>query len=115
MRWIRTLLLALTLVVATSALTGALETLSLYVAPGTTEFEYQGFDVRVETTGEIIVHLTVEHGEVVGQVDAMPGTRSATVTITVIADPERIIFEGKVVAPSWFADYLPQETGRGEQ
>jgi hypothetical protein len=115
MRWIRSTLLVLTLWAASASMVGAFGVLSLYVEPGVTEFKYEGFDVRVETTADVIVYLTLEDGEVVGRVDAAPGTRSANVVITVMDDPERIIFEGRVEAPSWFADYLPTETGRGEQ
>lgn len=115
MRWMRRTLLALALVAASAPLGSALETLSIGIGPGTTELQYAGYDVRVETTGDVIVYLSIEDGEVVGRVDALPGTAGATVTITVIADPDRVIFEGRVVAPTVFSDYLPQETGRGEQ
>lgn len=115
MRWMRTTLLALAIVATSAGLGTALQTLSLWVEAGVTEFEYSGYDVRVETTAEVIVYLSIEDGEVVGRVDTAPDTRSATVTITVIDDPERVIFEGRVVAPSYFSDYLPSETGRGEQ
>ena len=100
--------LAVTLVVAAT-------TLSVWISPGVTELTYDGVDVRIDSSGDVIVYLSVENGDVVGRVEAAPGTKGATVTITVLDDPDRIIFDGRVVAPSWFTDYLPHETGRGEQ
>ena len=115
MRWIRTLWLTAAILGMATTLLFAAETVAIWVGPGVTDIEYEGFDVRVETSGDIIVYLSVEDGEVVGRVDAAPGTRGATVLVTLVDDPSRIIFEGRVVAPVWFTDYLPHETGRGEQ
>lgn len=116
MRGIRPLLitgglLALSAVVVLAAAS----TMSIWIAAGTTVFDFAGTDVRVESTGGVIVHLSQEDGEVVGRVELAPGSSGARVKITLVDDPDRIIFEGRVVAPSWFADYLPHETGRGEQ
>ena len=115
MRWIRTLCLSAAILGMATTLLFAAETLAIWVGPGVTEFEYAGFDVRVETSGDVIVYLSIVDGEVVGRVDAAPGTRGANVLVTLVDDPTRIIFEGRVVAPVWFTDYLPHETGRGEQ
>lgn len=116
MRWTRPFLITAALLALSSALVlAAISTISVWVDPGTTEFEFVGVGVRVETTGPVIVHLSQEDGEVVGRVDPAPGTPGAKVKITLVVDPDRVIFEGKVVSPSWFADYLPYETGRGEQ
>jgi hypothetical protein len=115
MRWIQTFWLTVLILAMGAAMPSALEERSIWVEPGVTEFEYAGFDVRVETSDDVIVHLSLVDGEVVGRVDAAPGTRGASVLITIVDDPERIIFQGRVVAETWFADYFPNETGRGEQ
>jgi hypothetical protein len=116
MSWIRTLGLALLiLLLAAGSLIAATSGLSILVRPGVTDVEYSGVSVRIESTDDVMVYLDTLDGEVVGRVEAVPGTDSADVTITVLEDPNRVIFSGRVVAPSWFADYLPCETGRGEQ
>lgn len=116
MRWIRTFLVSVALLALGAAVLPAAEsTFSIWVSPGTTDIEFAGTVVRVETSATVIVSLTAADGQIVGQVDPAPGTRSATVTITVADDPARVIFDGRVVAPVWFSDYLPSETGRGEQ
>ena len=93
----------------------AASTLSLWVGSGVTELTFEGVDLRIETSGDVIVYLSMEDGHIVGRVELAAGSRSATVTITLLDDPDRVIFEGRIVVPYWFADYLPQETGRGEQ
>jgi len=114
--WIRHTFLTLALLAMTVALVAAATTtFSIWVGSGVTELTYAGVDVRIDTTGDVIVYLSIEDGDVVGRVEAVPGTRSATVTITILDDPDRVIYEGGVVAPHWFADYMPEETGRGEQ
>lgn len=115
MRWIRPLFFSAVLLSFGATLILAAETLSIWVGPGTTDIEFAGVTVRVETNADVIVSLSGVDGQVTGQVSTAPGTRSARVTITIADDPDRVIFDGRVVAPVWFADYLPQETGRGEQ
>ena len=115
MRWFRILGLCVAVLGIAGTSLFAAETLAIWVAPGVTEFEYEGFTVRVETSDDVIVYLSIVDGEVVGRVDAAPGTRGATVLVVLVNDPERIIFEGRVVAPAWFTEFLPKETGRGEQ
>jgi hypothetical protein len=115
MRWIRTFCLSLAILAMAASIPFALEERSIWVQPGVAELEYLGFEVRVEASDDVIVHLSLVDGEVVGRVDAAPGTRGANVLITIVDDPERIIFQGRVVAETWFADYFPNETGRGEQ
>lgn len=115
MRWIRPLFLAVILLAVGATLIFAAETLSIWVGPGTTDIDFAGVTVRVETSADVIVYLSANDGQVSGRVSTAPGTRSATVTIIIADDPERVIFDGRVVAPVWFADYLPHETGRGEQ
>jgi hypothetical protein len=115
MRWIRPLFFSAIFLALGATLIFAAETLSVWVSPGTTDIEFAGVTVRVETNADVIVYLSASDGQVVGQVSTAPGVRSATVTISVVEDPSRVIFDGRVVAPVWFADYLPQETGRGEQ
>ena len=115
MRLIRPFFFTAILLALGATLLFAAETLSIWIGPGTTDIEFAGVTVRVETNADVIVYLSASDGQVVGQVSTAPGTRSATVTIILADDPSRIIFDGRVVAPVWFADYLPQETGRGEQ
>jgi len=113
--WIRSLLPGLALLVLIATPVVAASTLSLWVGSGVTELTFEGVDLRIETSGDVIVYLSMEDGHIVGRVELAAGTRSATVTITLLDDPDRVIFEGRIVVPYWFADYLPQETGRGEQ
>jgi hypothetical protein len=113
--WIRSIFLTLSFLLLAATVVTAAVTLGYWIGPGVTELNYQGVDIRIDSTDNVIVYLAVENGEVVGRVEAGPGTQSATVAITVLDDPERVIFKGRVVAPSWFSDYLPYETGRGEQ
>lgn len=115
MRCIRPLFLTAVLLAVSATLIFAAETLSIWVGPGTTEIDFAGVTVVVESSDDVIVYLSAVDGQVTGRVSTAPGTRSATVTIILADDPERVIFTGRVVAPVWFADYLPQETGRGEQ
>ena len=115
-RSIRPLLFSLVVVLLGSVLAlAASTTLSIQVPPGSTELDFFGDTVLVETTDFVIVHLSKVDGQVTGRVDPAPGTASARVKITLVDDPDRIIFEGRVVTPIYFSDYLPQETGRGEQ
>jgi hypothetical protein len=115
MNWIRPLLFAAILLAVGATSLCAYQADTFYVRDGITELEFEGITVRVESTGDVIVQLSLVDGVVVGQVSAAPGTYSASVLIVVADDPDRIIFQGRVVAPIWFTDYLPQETGRGEQ
>lgn len=114
-RWIRPVFLILGFLAMTATLVAAATTLSIWIGPGVTELTYEGVDIRIDSSGDVIVYLSFQDGDVVGRVEAIPGSGSAIVTITVLDDPDRIIFDGRVVAPKWFSDYLPQETGRGEQ
>ena len=114
-RWIRPVFLTLGLLVVAASLVAAATTLSIWIGPGVTELTYEGMDIRIDSSGDVIVYLSFQDGDVVGRVEGIPGGGSASVTITVLDDPDRVIFDGRVVAPNWFSDYLPQETGRGEQ
>jgi hypothetical protein len=111
----RTFLFTLILLAFGASTLVAVESRTFWVGPGVTELDYMGIGVRVETTDDVIVQLSMEDGEVVGRVSTAPGTYNAQVLIVVADDPERVIFQGRVVAPVWFTDYLPHETGRGEQ
>ena len=113
--WIRPFFLSLAVLVVAVTPVAAATTLSIWVGQGVTELTFEGIDIRIESTGDVIVYLSIEDGHVVGRVELAPGSRSASVTITLVDDPDRVIFDGRIVAPSWFSDYLPQETGRGEQ
>jgi hypothetical protein len=115
MSWIRPLWLSLAVLAVAAAPVAAASTLSIWVGSGVTELTFEGVDIRIETTGDVVVYLSMEDGHVVGRVELATGSRSATVSITLLDDPDRVIFEGRIVVPYWFADYLPQETGRGEQ
>ncbi|RKZ17094.1 hypothetical protein DRQ53_04495 [bacterium] len=116
LRSIRPLLFSVVVVLLGTALAlAATITLSIQVPPGNTEIDFSGDAVLVETTDFVVVYLSKIDGQVTGRVDPAPGTTSARVKITLVDDPDRIIFEGRVVTPIYFSDYLPQETGRGEQ
>ena len=115
MKWIRPLLYSAILLVIGVTSPSAVESGTYFVPPGVAELEFDGMVVRVEASDDVIVRLSIVDGALVGQVSAAPGTFIAQVVIVVADDPERIIFQGRVVAPTWFSDYLPQETGRGEQ
>ena len=94
--------------------TDAANPIQLEFEPGTTEVELEGHQIRIETTGSIIVFFYIDGDVIEGEVENAPGTRSSTVTITVVGDPDRVIFQGRVVDAKEFRDYIPHETGQGE-
>jgi len=87
-RWMRPLLLTVgILALSTAMVLAASTTLSIWVDAGTSEFDFAGTEVKVESTAPIIVHLSQENGAVVGRVDLAPGTSTARVKITLAAKP----------------------------
>ncbi len=93
---------------------GAAETIRVSVPAGTTILEAGGQQVEVQTTQTVIVTLQVSGDVVQGSVELVAGTKSASVTITLLGPPNRVIFSGRVTGNRPFRDYLPQETGQGE-
>lgn len=93
----------------------AAQTLQIAVEPGVTEIEVGDHTVRIETDANVIVSLTVDGDTITGTVSPASGTRSATVTITVLGPPDRVIFDRRFSREQIFRDYIPrQETGQGE-
>lgn len=93
----------------------AMESVQIALEAGTTDLEVGGKQIRIETTGAVEVTLRVDGDVVEGSVRSAPGTRSATVTITVLGSPDRVIFRGRIRGEQIFREYLPhQETGQGE-
>ena len=84
------------------------------VSPGVTVLEVGGQNIQVETTAPVVVVLRVSGDSVQGSVELEAGTQSATVTITVLGPPDRVIFDARVVGIRSFREYIPKETGQGE-
>ena len=93
----------------------AAETVQFAIEAGTTEVEVDGLDIRIEASAPVVVILTVDGEQVEGVVRTAEGTRSATVTITILGSPDRVIFRGRVSGEEIFREAVPhQETGQGE-
>jgi hypothetical protein len=86
----------------------------LSVPAGTTVVEVGGYSIQIESTSNVIVSIQVSGENVQGSVELDSGTRAATVTITVLGPPDRVIFSGRVAGVKAFHDYIPHETGQGE-
>ena len=94
--------------------TEAANPVQMQIDAGVTEVEIEGHQIRIETTGDIIVSFYIDGDIIEGEVENAPGTRTSTVTITVLGDPDRVIFSGRVVGMKAFREYIPHETGQGE-
>jgi hypothetical protein len=84
------------------------------VPAGTTVVEVANYSIQIESTDDVIVAIRVDGESVQGSVELESGTRSATVTITVLGPPDKVIFSGRVVGIQVFREYIPHETGQGE-
>jgi hypothetical protein len=65
--WIRFLLPGLALLVLVATPVVAASTLSLWVGSGVTELTFEGVELRIETSGDVIVYLSMEDGQIVGR------------------------------------------------
>ena len=106
-----TLVLALVCVGVAFAATS----LSLQVPAGSTTVELAADAIRIDASDPVIVHLVSAEGTISGEVELLPGCRSADVTVTILGSPDVVIFDGPVTGPSKFEHFfVVHETGRGE-
>jgi hypothetical protein len=84
------------------------------VEPGSTTLLVSGQQVEVQTTSKIIVTLSLQNGQIQGDVELAPGSDPAQVRITVIGNPDQVIFDGRVDQKQLFLRVIPGETGQGE-
>lgn len=113
-RTLSSLLLLFSLLLTVAPLQAA-QTIQIAVEAGTTEVALGDQQIRIEASAAVVVTLTMNGDVIEGMIRTASGTRSATVTITVLGSPDRVIFRGRISGEQIFREYMPhQETGQGE-
>jgi hypothetical protein len=84
------------------------------VPAGSTEVEIGGHRLLVETSDPVIIYVDVDGDLIVGAVEPVERGDVATVTVTLVGPPDRVLFRGRITEKTIFREVLPHETGHGE-
>ena len=111
----KTPLLLLSTLVLLSSLTWAAQThFKRSAMPGTSVIAAGGMQFEVSTSHPIIINFVIDGESVTGMVEPASSSNNETpyVTIVLLGEPDRTLYEGKVTGPTPFESVRPHETGQ---